>query len=387
MEKNLAAARAARDEAVVIEKNGTASPQPKPVPVVASGPRTLENLLNSNDAQYPAAAAEADATDAAPKRPAGTVARPRDGIQHPDLDKAWTVYDAAVTKAAEGIRAAINKLFDAATAKGDLDAAEKWQKAQEKFKRAGEVPAETDTKSAVTSAVADYKRAKDELLKTYESVVKSLTMEKNLAAARAARDEAVVIEKNGTASPQPKPVPVVAKKNLLLDCDVTRDAISGKWAKAAEAIQSDGSAPAKMKLPLKERLPAQYDFEIEFTPLGGELCVTQLLSAFGAGFGCDFGGWGNTVVGFQLVDGRMGDNNRSTTRRHAWLAAGRRHVAVIQVRRNSVAAFLDGQHVVTMPTDYRNLQHRNDWSIPVDSIGIGSWATPTLFHRASVLPK
>jgi hypothetical protein len=352
-----------------------------------TGPATLESLLNSDELQKPAVAAEAGVADAAPRRPAGTVARPKNSVKYPELDRAWGDYDAAVAKAAEGIRAAIAKQFDVATSKGDLDAAEKWQKAQEKFERAGEVPAESDTKSAVTSAVADYKRAKDELLKTYESVVKSLTMEKKLAQARAARDEAVVIEKNGTASPQPKPVPVVAKKNLLLDCDIARDAISGKWAKSAEGIQSDGSAPAKMKIPFQGTLPEQYDFETEFTPLRGDLTVRQMISAFGTGFGCDFGGWGNKVVAFELVDGRAGDNNLSTTRRPAWLAAGRRHVAVIQVRRNGVAAFLDGQHVVTMPTDYRNLQHRNDWSIPVDSIGIGSWATPTLFHRASVMPK
>ena len=111
-----------------------------------SGPATLEGLLNSGEAQEATAAAGSDAADAGPKRPAGTVTRPKDGVQHPDLDKAWADYDAAVTKAAEGIRAAINKQFDAATAKGDLDAAEKWQVLGEKFEKAGELPAETETK-------------------------------------------------------------------------------------------------------------------------------------------------------------------------------------------------------------------------------------------------
>lgn len=51
----------------------------------APGPATLENLLSPDEPQKPTAAA-GEATQAAPKRPAGTVARPKDGVQHPDLE-------------------------------------------------------------------------------------------------------------------------------------------------------------------------------------------------------------------------------------------------------------------------------------------------------------
>jgi hypothetical protein len=155
------------------------------------GPATLENLVNSPEDQDASAVTE---VDAGPKPPAGTVARPKDGVQHPDLDKAWADYDAVVAKAAEGIKAAITKQFDAAAEKGDLDAAEKWQTALEKFKKTGEVPSGSETKSAVSAAVADYKKAKEELGKAYESVVKALTMEKKIAEAKAAREERRFLE-------------------------------------------------------------------------------------------------------------------------------------------------------------------------------------------------
>jgi hypothetical protein len=161
------------------------------------GPATLENLVNADEAKGTGAIPEAEALAAGPKRPAGTVTRPTGGAQHPDLDKAWAEYDAVVTKAAEGIKAAIAEQFDAATAKGDLDAAEKWQTALEKFDKAGEVPAEKEIKSAVSSAVADYKKAKEELGTAYESVVRALTMEKKIAEAKAAREELQVTTRAG----------------------------------------------------------------------------------------------------------------------------------------------------------------------------------------------
>jgi hypothetical protein len=161
------------------------------VPCVAqqpSGPSTLEALL-ADETRQTATATEADANAGVPSRPAGTVSRPKDGVQHPDLDKAWADYEAAVAKATEAIRAAISKQFDAATAKGDLDAAEKWQMIGEKFEKAGELPPGSEMRAAVTAAATDYKKAREEIAKAYDSVVKTMTMEKKIAEAKALRDE------------------------------------------------------------------------------------------------------------------------------------------------------------------------------------------------------
>lgn len=157
-----------------------------------SDPRTLENLLNSDEATKPTAtadAAETDTTETAPKRPAGMLVRPKDGVQHPDLDKAWQKYEAAVAKVTESMKAAINKQFDAATAKGDLNAAEKWQIAMEKFEKTGELPTEKEAKIALSAAVSNYKKASEELTKAYEAIVKSLTMEKKIEEAKTVRAE------------------------------------------------------------------------------------------------------------------------------------------------------------------------------------------------------
>jgi hypothetical protein len=162
-------------------------------------PPTLENLANTPEEQDASAAPKA--ADSAVNRPAGTVVRPKDGVQHRDLEKTWAEYDAVVAKAAENIRAAIAKQFDAAIAKGDLDAAEKWQAALEKFETSGEVPSGSETKAAVSGAVRDYKKAKEELAKGYEALVKSLTTEKRIAEAKVVREEFRTL---GTVVPSPR---------------------------------------------------------------------------------------------------------------------------------------------------------------------------------------
>jgi len=146
-----------------------------------SGPPTLEDLAStgeSQESQLPAG------------RPYGALIRPADGVKHPDLDKAWADYDEAVEKVAAGMKAAISKQFDTATAKGDLDAAEKWQVIGEKFEKAGELPTESELKAAVSVVAADYKNVREKLSAAYELVVKSLTTEKKIVEAKAARNEA-----------------------------------------------------------------------------------------------------------------------------------------------------------------------------------------------------
>jgi hypothetical protein len=166
-----------------------------------SGPRTLENLLKLDESEKSGAPAAADGTDSGPKRPEGTVSRPKDGVQHPDLDKAWADYDAAVAKTTESIKAGIAKQLDRATSKGDFDAAKKLQEAQNNFENAGELPATTDTKSTVSSANAEFKRAKDELTKAYDGLVKSLTMKKKIGEAQSVHDECSRFRESGHNAP------------------------------------------------------------------------------------------------------------------------------------------------------------------------------------------
>ena len=210
-----------------------------------TGPRTLETLLKE-DGESPArrpsavdASAPAAVTPLPNGRVQGLVTRPKDGVQHPDLDKAWADYDKVMARVAEAIRDALNKQFDTATAKGDLDAAEKWQIALEKFEKAGGFPAERETKASVGAAVADYKKARDGLAKAYEAVVKTLTMEKKIAEAKNARQEwsrLSLAEPNGLPGTRDvDAAPSMVCPGLGKKCNYYDGDWSGQWVRRGDS--------------------------------------------------------------------------------------------------------------------------------------------------------
>lgn len=150
---------------------------------------TREESGPSDDAKGPLAVADAGTANENPVRAAGTVGRPTDGFQHPDLDRAWAQYNAAIAKATNRIRDAIGKQFEAATAKGDLDAAQKWEKLAASFEDGGDLSAEAEATPALGVVIAEYEKAKNQLAGAYKSLEKSLTVQKKLLEAKAVRDE------------------------------------------------------------------------------------------------------------------------------------------------------------------------------------------------------
>jgi hypothetical protein len=161
-----------------------------------TAPATLENLLKGDVSQEPATAPGGVVVGAAQVRPAGIVARPKEGFKHPGLDKAWDLYDAAVAKIADSVAGAISKQFDAASSRGDLNAAEKWSALGKAFVTHGAIPTESDATlrasdaaKVFTEARAEFAKAGVILQKAYEEVTQSLTKDKKLLEARAVTDE------------------------------------------------------------------------------------------------------------------------------------------------------------------------------------------------------
>ena len=196
-------------------------------------PVTLESLATGGEAPAAPEVTDAEANARSIPRPVGTAERPDNGVPHPDLDKAWAEHEALIARVGEELQVALSKQFDAATAKGDLDAAEKWQAVLEKFENTGELPTEPETKATVSAAVANYKKAREELTEAYESVMKALTMDKKITDAKSVREELQSLGKAAnkpTARKKPQsansgPQTTVRRGDKIADfiCTVTDD--------------------------------------------------------------------------------------------------------------------------------------------------------------------
>lgn len=171
-----------------------------------AGPGTLENLLQDKPAvpaQRPSAAdaSESTAPIALPTgRVQGAVARPKESVQHPDLDAAWAEYDKEMDAVAQSVETAIEQNLNAAAAAGDLDASLRWKAAGEQFQKDGQIPEEFDETKAdgrlktkpqkpgisPRSRIAE---AKTRLAAAYEAVEKSLVKSHSLEKAQQARAE------------------------------------------------------------------------------------------------------------------------------------------------------------------------------------------------------
>jgi serine/threonine protein kinase len=192
------------------------------------------------------------------------------------------------------------------------------------------------------------------------------------------------------------PVPAgVGTIDLLPLIDPARDAVHGTWQWRDGAVVSDGSGSWEpgtggARLALPYRPPEEYDFRIAFTKLSGRHCVTQVFVANNQAFAWIMGGWGNSVFAFESVDGMHGGEARNPTRvqRPACLTIGRRHEAVLRVRRDGATALLDGMEISRTPAAYRGMN-----SPPVyhlgrpGALGLASWEAPTAFHVVQVVER
>lgn len=167
----------------------------------------------------------------------GTLFRPAEAFDHAVLKKAWADYHDAVTAGMESVRVAIASRFDAATSKGDLDEAEKWQAVAEQFAAAGALPRQSELKNVVAATESRLKEAEGALLAAYNEAIKSSTIEKKIEDAKAIRSERDSLVRAKTAAApkkqvsgqhvQPKKEPMSKPIPAGQWVDITRDMLGG----------------------------------------------------------------------------------------------------------------------------------------------------------------
>ena len=171
---------------------------------------------------------------------------------------------------------------------------------------------------------------------------------------------------------------------LMREIDPKKDAISGIWRKIQDGLQSDKSKPAVLQLPY--RPPEEYDFRIIFVRLEGDSEVSQLLVRSDRYFEWMMGGWNSSIMGFQLVADIPANKNPTSVVAERCIQNGKQYEAIVQVRRDSVSAWLNKVLVRHWPTNFRNLTLSDEIKLARNGqIGISTSESPTQFQSIEVL--
>jgi hypothetical protein len=184
------------------------------------------------------------------------------------------------------------------------------------------------------------------------------------------------------------PVTARAAVNLLHKVDTdAADLRRGPWKWENDALRSGDQEHQWCQV--RYRPPAEYDLEVEFTRQAGNDLVGLILPvAEGQDVMLFLGGYGNKVTGFDVVDGQAGGKN-VTNRRVAegCLTNGRKYKGRVEVRRDAVRAFLDGEQIVSLDPRKHRFEIFPKWQTRPGLIGVASFWSPTSFHSIRVVEQ
>ncbi|MBI5685202.1 MAG: DUF1080 domain-containing protein [Verrucomicrobia bacterium] len=179
--------------------------------------------------------------------------------------------------------------------------------------------------------------------------------------------------------------------NLLPLIDPQQDAVEGKWSRVDDGLTSDIVFGARLQLPYQP--PEEYDFQISFTRLNFQMKTRYsgwgdtnlILAKNGRQFKWFMGAHGNTWFGYDIVNGQRFDKNPTGVKVEECLQLNRRYTSRVEVRKDSVKAYLDDKLITTWKPEYGPLQEGAYHQLPNKKVlGIGSCNVQTVFHSVEV---
>ena len=164
-----------------------------------------------------------------------------------------------------------------------------------------------------------------------------------------------------------------------------RDAVWGQWATLDGILRSDRTRAARLQIPFE--LPEEYDLRVEFSRTGGTEGVSLYVSQGGRTFTWTMGAAGNTFLGFGPL--KEGEPEAATAglRSTRCLDNDRKYLAMVQVRRDGLKAFLDDQPLCHWKTGTSAGLPAGQGLRHASFAGLGSDGSPAAFYRVELLEK
>jgi tRNA A-37 threonylcarbamoyl transferase component Bud32 len=157
--------------------------------------------------------------------------------------------------------------------------------------------------------------------------------------------------------------------DILPLVDLSKDIVSGQWAREPDALISKGGKPARIQVPY--RPPDEYDLRIVFSRHSANFVVNLILTRGAEPFTLVMQRDG--IFGFEKVLGEDFGKNASTARFDTALALNKNYTVVVEVRKSGLKVFCDGQPLSRLDS-YADLTMHRDWKLPDPAaLGLGTW--------------
>lgn len=179
--------------------------------------------------------------------------------------------------------------------------------------------------------------------------------------------------------------------DLLALVDLKRDVIAGEWFRKVDGIEKRGRGTTDNGVPrlqLPYQPPAEYDFEIEFTPLSEQQSIGQMISAESRTFSWIVAGYTTQEpkAGFEMFDWAPTSkpSEVAVDMKANLEIRGRRYVSRVEVRSTGLRGLLDGVELVNWQGDFSRLSVDAMNKLRDDKhLGLRA-ARDVIFHRITV---
>ena len=180
--------------------------------------------------------------------------------------------------------------------------------------------------------------------------------------------------------------------DLLAGVDVQRDAVNGNWEMTPDGLAAKGGTMERLLL-FQQSPPEEYDYQIEFSFNGKDYrrCQMVLPLPHGAILWSMAGGLNSNWFAFgPNLDGKDPDRPERSEAVvfRPKLDSGHRYRCLVEVRKDSLRALLDGEEVMKWSGDLKRFSAGSVLKGVADEhrLGVHTYRTTLTIHKAEVRP-
>jgi tRNA A-37 threonylcarbamoyl transferase component Bud32 len=158
--------------------------------------------------------------------------------------------------------------------------------------------------------------------------------------------------------------------DLLKRVNLSNDVVSGDWTAGDFGLRCELAAPANIRF--GRAIEGDYKYEVVFTATSGDEGVGLVMTRDGKSFVWFMGSEEGRVYGFQRLDARSMSLQTGAPDTPN-LTNDERHIATVEVRADSVQAYLDGKLVTSLAAGHEFGELWSGWRIGPNSLGITTY--------------